>query len=181
MRKKIFKEHHLSSFDTFLENQITPPSLFYKNFPYPFLHNDQDFVKEYNDIIQDFQTKAIKLCQNHLHIQLSKINNEITNFKSQLISIYPNINDNIKAIEFELNEENKETLLKRNNKIQRLINYNGITCFQAKNDSNQDNSYLTNYPRSDFDNNRSRPRERSKSYNQHNKAIDKPINQTRPH
>lgn len=46
--------NHIQSAQSYIKNGTTPPALFYKNFPTPFLNDDTKFVNDYNALISKF-------------------------------------------------------------------------------------------------------------------------------
>lgn len=65
--EKIHKYHnHINLFKTHIENETTPPALFFRNFPKPFLSDDENFINEYNDLVRKFQNEAMKMSIRYL-------------------------------------------------------------------------------------------------------------------
>jgi len=59
--KKAKNENHIKMFQLHLQNNTVPPSYLWNRFPRPFLPYDESFVNKYNELIQDFQVKAMNL------------------------------------------------------------------------------------------------------------------------
>ena len=84
---KLARYHnHIKNYDTHLENNTTPRSLFYNRFPKPFIQDDADFVKEYNKYISEFQTKAILLSKETLEKRIDSLERELVEFKTKFSS-----------------------------------------------------------------------------------------------
>ena len=147
LNKKQWKEHHVSSFNSFLKAKKVPPSVFYRRFPDPFLHDDALFINEYNDMINDFQQKYMNLCLNHLNRQIESIDDSINKMKSELRPLYSDIDLKVNSINYEITELNKEKFIQRDDKIKRILKYDGPTKFTVKEYKNsfKDNSFLNNY------------------------------------
>ncbi len=60
--KLLRNENHVLLYETHLRKKTVPASLLWNRFPAPFLPFDEQFVTEYNLIIQEFQEKNINLC-----------------------------------------------------------------------------------------------------------------------
>ena len=103
--KKIWLEHQIGLFQKQLDNGSTPPSLFYSKFPEPYLNTDENFVKEYNLIIEQTQRSIIKLCISSLINKVEKVRQEITSIKEQMSKSFEDSFISNKLHEIERNEE----------------------------------------------------------------------------
>lgn len=100
MRKLLNKElrydNHLFIFNT----SSTPSSLAYDKFPKPFFEEDQEFLKEQNKIIEEYQEKTINLIKQNLEKRIEDLKSKISEEKDSLInkSFYNRLNFNIDDI-----------------------------------------------------------------------------------
>ena len=91
-------------FETHLKNETTPPTLFYTEFPIPFLQDDEEFVFEYNGLIKEFQTKSMLLCKKTLIERIDNCVEELSILKSNSEGI-ENIGEKFELIETKVNKD----------------------------------------------------------------------------
>lgn len=98
-------------------------------------------------MLADFQQRYIDLCITHLKRQIGLIDDSIDKMKSELKPIYSDIDAKINSINYEVNEFNKEFFIKRDDKIKRILKYDGPTKYSVKEYKNsfKDNSILSNF------------------------------------
>jgi hypothetical protein len=88
MNKLARYKNHLDIFKLHLAKESTPASLFYCNFPAPFLSDDEVFVEAYNKLIQSFQSDAMNLIMNRLSFFVNLINDKLEAIKTNLSKNY---------------------------------------------------------------------------------------------
>ena len=151
--------NHIKLFDTHLENKTAPPSLFFRNFPKPFLADDEDFVNEYNDLILNFQAQIMNLCKKHLDLRIVKVNNDILKIKEDLKNDV-NLEGNLSDLKNEIDAKQKDIFLKKNEQTVRVVKFkvlnnknsnrrdNHFNLNNVSNGSNLNNSYSSSFSRS---------------------------------
>ena len=97
-------KNHVNMFETHLKNETTPPTLFYTEFPIPFLQDDEEFVFEYNGLIKEFQTKSMLLCKKTLIERIDNCVEELSILKSNSEGI-ENIGEKFEFIETKVNKD----------------------------------------------------------------------------
>jgi hypothetical protein len=98
MNKLARYQNHVDIFKLHLakDEPSTPSSLFFCNFPAPFLSDDEEFVKAYNILIADFQTKTMDLIMSRLNYFIELLKSKINSIKNNLsknIQIQPTIDE----------------------------------------------------------------------------------------
>jgi hypothetical protein len=109
--------NHVNMYKIHLDRNTVPPSYLWNRFPRPLLPYDEDFVSKYNDLIKDFQIKAINLCMEFCQ---KRANDNLTKILDMKTS-YPNINniDNrLKQIQEEVNKSLEKYFQDKHNIIQ---------------------------------------------------------------
>ena len=72
-------------FNSHLANKTTPSALFYNKFPEPFLNDDFEYVKQYNDLISVFQSDVLALSKSFLEKRIKTLESKLNDIKSNLI------------------------------------------------------------------------------------------------
>jgi hypothetical protein len=140
IRKKIYKEQHLSSIKSLVAiNQqnnngrtLTPNSLVYHRFPQPMLHDNAIFVNEYNQLINNFQNETMKLIIKHLNKELDEIDKAINSFKTNMIHLNNNISAIVTAIDYEVRQQENNEIIRRDNKNKNILKYDKATKYDVK-------------------------------------------------
>ena len=109
-------KNHIQMFETHLINKTTPPSLFYNKFPQPFLADDEAYVDDYNNLVSDFQAKAMNLAKTHLEKRINNLEDDLLKIKESLSSD-PNINNKFDDLKLEVEGVLKEDFLKKSEKV----------------------------------------------------------------
>jgi len=84
INRKLRKSNDIRIFEFHIANGTTPSSLFFANYPEPFLNTDDLFIEQYNTIIANSQKEIMKLSIKRLREQINLIEERINNFKSKL-------------------------------------------------------------------------------------------------
>ena len=104
--KNIRYKHHIDTLTEHIKYKTSPPTLFFNRFPTPMLHDDSNFINEYNNLIQDFQKNTMNLIINTLKNRIEHNNTELINIKNKF-----NDDDSI-DIKFKNIEESVQSELK---------------------------------------------------------------------
>jgi len=99
-----------------LERQTVPPSYLWNRFPRPLLPYDEEFVRKYNELIKDFQIKAMKLCSEFCENRARENINKISNMKESYKNV-DQIDNKLKQIQEDVNKSLEKYFLDKNNKI----------------------------------------------------------------
>jgi hypothetical protein len=83
--KLIRYDSHLKILSTHIEAKTTPSSYFYNRFPRPFLQDDEEYIKDYNDLIGKFQLEAMNLNKKYLSARSNTINKNLEDIKAKFI------------------------------------------------------------------------------------------------
>jgi len=91
--KKFRYQNHLKIIKTHFDNNTTPSKLFYRNFPAPQFFDDADYIKEYNDLITEFQKSCLNLSKKYFERRFEIIESKLFEIKENLEKV--NSSDNI--------------------------------------------------------------------------------------
>jgi hypothetical protein len=84
INRMLRKRNDIKIFEFHIANGTTPSSLFFANFPEPFLNTDDPFIENYNTIIVSTQTEIMKLSIKRLKEQILSIEERIHSLKSKI-------------------------------------------------------------------------------------------------
>ena len=87
-------ENHQVIFKIHQEKNSVPNSLFFYNFPKPFFGYDQNFVEGYNQLINFFQDKCIKLIEDTIEQKIENLNQEIETIQNTIKAADESFNEN---------------------------------------------------------------------------------------
>ena len=94
MRRLLKYKNHLTIHNTHLSQKSIHKKQSFENYPEPWLKEDEDYVREYNEIIEKAQDQTLELMIKYTKIRLNKIENQI---KEKLSSLENN--DNYQSFE----------------------------------------------------------------------------------
>ena len=94
VQKKLKLENHQVIFKIHQETTSVPNSLFFYNFPEPFFGYDQNFVEGYNQFINTFQDKCIKLIEDTIEQKIENLNQEIETIQNTIKATDESFNEN---------------------------------------------------------------------------------------
>ena len=135
-KSKRFKAH-AQYFERYIIEKKVPPSLFYKQFPRPFLPHDPAFVDSYNNIIREFQTAVIKLCSQHVQKVLDDdINPKVERLTNEIKLLTSDGDTIIREVSFNVDKSFENDYLKTKER-----KYNRIELKLYKANNRQDDSF----------------------------------------
>jgi hypothetical protein len=114
IKKNLKYKNHLTIHNTHKTQNSIHKKQSFQNYPEPWLQEDEDFVKEHNEIIENSQNKFLELMIKYTKIRLDKIETQIQDKLSSLEN-----DDNFQ--EFETNEI-YEFLRKREESNKKMMN-----------------------------------------------------------
>ena len=135
-------ENHIKLFESHLENGSSTPKLFYNKFPVPFLADDEDFVDQYNDLIKEFQVRAMLLSKEFLLKRIEKNENKIRG-KKQILKEKNDDNSvdaHIKTLENKVDKDLEKYFELKNEQFNRIT----IQKYQVKNNKNKSKNQNNN-------------------------------------
>ena len=188
-------------FNLDLKNQTVPPSYLWNRFPRPFLPYDESFVNKYNEIIKDFQTKAMCLCLEFCKSRVDLNTSKIIEMKNKYNDTI-DIDIKLKKISDEVYKSLEKSFLDKINKIKeytpltlRVYSRNnqdsnsfneGVNSFNSqrsnsyKRTSNNDSHNNSNYNRNQKRQRRSNVNHQPKISNRNNSNNSNRFNQSTP-
>lgn len=127
------------------ELHTVPSQLNFDKFPEPFLKHNQNFVNEYNKLIQTFQIEVINLIKRQLNFEINLMNKDLKHYKYNL----KDLTDNVEAFVENIHKQEEEYLsskfLDADNKARRVIMKPYLTSSkQNYSNLNNKNSYSYN-------------------------------------
>ena len=123
IRKKVKKEHQLAALKTLKENDRMPPALFYLRLRPPYLPTNAEYMKKLNKLNSKYQTERQDLDIEYIDLEIKDLDKYLTQFKDKVKSSFPDIEDRLKAIQTEIESENMEVFIKKDNKIKDIIKF----------------------------------------------------------
>ncbi len=135
LQSKITKENHLENNLIHLEKHTTPPSLFFNRMPVPFLKDNHSFIEAYNEQCFKFQEDTLNLTNNHLYLEIDRINIEITTLSNKYNNIITNeiIKETTDKTKLAMFNQLKENTAKTASKIS--IPFKVVSGFSPKKDT----------------------------------------------
>jgi hypothetical protein len=161
LRKNVNKllryENHLVINSLHFRAKSTPKSLFYERYPAPFFQEDQEFIDNYNKIIEKSQMETMTLIKETLESRIIKIKQKISEYKDDSINLSKysefNPNDIVQSIYKTEERSLLDTFVKHKQRAERCvarpfeikINSNGSirssnTSIRSNNSMNSNNS-----------------------------------------
>jgi hypothetical protein len=112
-------EHHLQIHDLHKKTNTTPGSLFYTNFPRPMFFDNDEYLSDYNKIIEKFQSDVMSLNIEEFHNRLRHTRSKLNEIKNIFIHL-PDIDKYFENIQKDA--ENAQ-LVSFNNKYAAVTRY----------------------------------------------------------
>ena len=142
-------ENHIKLFKSHIGNGSSPPSLFYNRFPVPFLADDENYVEDYNDLINEFQTKAMNLSIKYLYKRISKNEEKLQAKKDSMKEKNDSklVDTHVTSLESTVNKDLEKYFTDKNEQFNRIT----IQKYVAKNQNiynnnrNQNDSLVSIY------------------------------------
>jgi hypothetical protein len=156
--KLLTNQNHINIFNTHLTQKTCTPPLVCSNFPTPFLPFDSDYINEYNDLILEFQQKALKLGIKYCEKRVTVNNDTINTYKTKYTNT-DNLNEKLNDIKIKKERKLKSKFDSEN---ERVLRYRRQLIRVLSKDSRNDSSInQTHYRR----NTHSTPSNKSNSFN----------------
>lgn len=160
INKKVMNDNDLAINKSYLSNKIVQKSINKNNFPKPWKTDDPIFIDKYDKLINAFQIQIQELNINHIEEKLSSLNEEIANKTDFIKNFDTNAINKCRVLEERITLSHKASLIKSNEKVNRLI-----TSATTSNDI-QDNSSHKNISTININNKDDNSSKTSKSYQQ---------------
>ena len=116
LEKKLVNINHITNYNLYLTNKTVPPSLYFSRFPKPFLPCETDYVTGFNELIVDFQSKAITLSIRFCETKVSLHENNIKKVIEKYANV-PNIAELVISMEKTVADTLKDRFLNSVTKI----------------------------------------------------------------